>query len=124
MEFGIVNTPCPGYKTLKRRYTFLEFPRVNTNVPRSKIWLNRRKSSAISNLPKMTSSSLRLSTEMLLSRNQDKTCFQKLHDTLQEKSKCSTDSTSVWQKAQDGDSTKPKRNSFSFVKTIRFKILN
>ena len=72
----------------------------------------------------MTSSSLRLSTETLLSRNQDKTCFQKLDDTLQEKSKCSTDSTSVWQKAQDGDSAKPKRNSFSFVKTIRFKILN
>ena len=45
----------------------------------------------------------RLSTEILKSRNQDKTCFQKLDDTLQEKSKCSTDSTSVWQKAQDGE---------------------
>ena len=50
--------------------------------------------------------------------------FPKLDDTLQEKSKCSTDSTSAWQKAQDGVSAMPKRNSFSFVKTIRFKILN
>ena len=61
---------------------------------------------------------------MLQWRNQDKTCFQKQDDTLQEKSKCSTDSTSVWQKAQDAESAMPKRNSFSFVKTIRFKILN
>ena len=38
--------------------------------------------------------------------------------------KLSTDSASVWQKAQDGESAMPKRNSFSFVKTIRFKILN
>ena len=34
------------------------------------------------------------------------------------------DSISVWQKVQDGKSAMPKRNSFSSVKTIRFKILN
>lgn len=34
----------------------------------------------------MRSSSSSLSTEMLYSRNRDKTCFQKLGDTLQEKS--------------------------------------
>ena len=32
MEFDVVNTPCPGYKTLKRRYTILVFPRVNIKL--------------------------------------------------------------------------------------------
>ena len=32
MEFDIVNTPCPGYKTLKRRYNILVFPRVNIKL--------------------------------------------------------------------------------------------
>ena len=32
MEFTVVNTPCPGYKTLKRRYIILVFPRVNIKL--------------------------------------------------------------------------------------------
>ena len=32
MEFDIVNTPCPAYKTLKRRYTILVFSRVNIKL--------------------------------------------------------------------------------------------
>ena len=32
MEFDIVNSLCTGYKTLKRGYTTLVFPRVNIKL--------------------------------------------------------------------------------------------
>ena len=32
MEFNIVNTLCPGNKTLNRRYIILVFPRVNIKL--------------------------------------------------------------------------------------------
>ena len=41
--------------------------------------------------------------------------FPKSEDILQEKSKCSMDSTSVWQKAHLSDSTWSKRKSFNTV---------
>ena len=85
---------------------------------------SKRKSSPTSNLPMIISSSFKLSTIILLSLSQDKTCFQKTEDILQEKSKCSMDLTSVWQKAHLSDSAISKRKSFSFVNTIRFNILN
>ena len=50
--------------------------------------------------------------------------FKKTEDILQEKNKCSMDSTSVWQKAHLSDSAISKRKSCSFVNTIRFNILN
>ena len=58
-----------------------------------------RKSSRTSKLPKIISSSFNFSTVILFARIRDKTCFQKTEDILREKSKCSMDSTSVWQKA-------------------------
>ena len=65
MEFDVVNTPCPGYKTLKRRYTILAFRKVNIKLTQKKNMVKQQQKPAISNLPKMTSSSLRLTTEML-----------------------------------------------------------
>ena len=82
--------------------------------------MTRRKSSPTSNLAKIISSSFKFSTIILLSHSQDRTCFQKTKDILQGKSKCSMDSTSVWQKAHLSDSAISKRKSFSFVNTIRF----
>ena len=38
---------------------------------------------------------------MSLSRSQDNRCFQNSQDSLQEKSRCSMDLSSFWQKAYD-----------------------
>jgi len=51
-----------------------------------------------------------------------RTCFQNSADFLQKMSKCSIDSSSSWQEGQFGESTILRRNSFSFVNTLRFKI--
>ena len=43
MEFDIVNTPCPGYKTLKRRYTILAFARVNIKLTQEQDMVKQEK---------------------------------------------------------------------------------
>ena len=43
MEFDVVNTPCPGYKTLKRRYTILVFPRVNIKLTQKQNMVKQEK---------------------------------------------------------------------------------
>ena len=43
MEFDIVNTPCPGYKTLKRRCTILAFPRVNIKLTQKQNMVKQEK---------------------------------------------------------------------------------
>ena len=56
---------------------------------------------------------------MSLSRSQDNTCFQNSRDSLQEKSRCSMDSSSFWQKlymkrkkvAREKDRENEKENS-------------
>lgn len=58
---------------------------------------------------------------MLLSLRQDNTGFQKLEETLQERSRCYTDSTSVLRKEQTGYSTNPKRIT---VSTLSFTACN
>ena len=124
MEFDVVNTPCPGYKTLKRRYTILVFPRVNIKLTQKQNMVKQEKIFCNIELIKNDVLFFKVINRDVIIALPGQDMFQKLDDTLQEKSKCSTDSTSVWQKAQDGHSAKPKRNSFSFVKTIWFKILN
>ena len=43
MDFDIVNTPCPGYKTLKRSYTILAFPRVNMKLTQKQNMIKQEK---------------------------------------------------------------------------------
>ena len=65
MEFDIVNTPCPGYKTLKRRYTILVFPRANIKLTQKQNMVERKKIFCNIELTKNDIFLFRLSTEML-----------------------------------------------------------
>ena len=65
------------------------------------------KSFTILNFSSIKSDSSIVPKRTLLSLSQDKTCFQNSGDILHEKSKCSTDSATSWQKVQLGDSTRP-----------------
>ena len=52
MEFTVVNMPCPGYKTLKRRYTILVFPRVNIKLTQKHNMVKKEKIFCIIKLTK------------------------------------------------------------------------
>ena len=96
MEFDIVNMLCPGYKTLKSRYTILAFRRVNIKLTQKQNMVKQEKIFCNIELTKNDIFLLKVINRDVTTAQPGQDMFPvELDDTLQEKSKCYAVSTSV-----------------------------